>query len=180
MFAQFKARAEELSVRVLRASSSEQGLELLLAEIKGLGIKKAAAAPLTLVDRNNLQDQAAAEGIDLCIAMDRDLIEQADLGISEFDLGIAESGTLVQDASSLHSRLVSMLPPVHAALLSTSTLVPGFADALTVIDRVYNGEMPPFLSFISGPSKTADIEGVLTIGVHGPRRLVILCIDGEC
>jgi L-lactate dehydrogenase complex protein LldG len=46
-----------------------------------------------------------------------------------------------------------------------------------VIEKVYNGQMPAYLSFITGPSKTADIERELTIGVHGPEKLIIVCID---
>ena len=176
-FALFKKKAEELTVKVDRASSSDRGLEMLLQRMESMDIRRAVASHLTLIDTKNLGKRTCACGIDLSFDMNRDLIEKAEIGISQFDLGIAESGTLVQDASGLHARLVSMLPPVHLALISSSATVESLPDALTVIEKVYRGTLPPFLSFITGPSKTADIERVLTIGVHGPKELVVLFVD---
>lgn len=176
-FEQFNKQAQELTVKVLRTSSANRVPGILVKEMKEKGIKKAAASPLTLIDNKSVKKHAESRGINFSFDLNRDLIEKAEIGISEFNLGIAESGTIVQDASVLHTRLVSMLPPVHAALVSTGSIVETFPDALEVIQKVYKGIMPPFLSFITGPSKTADIERVLTIGVHGPEELIILFVD---
>ena len=176
-YKQFKKKAEELTVTVLRASSPDQALELIIDRMKALNIKQAVSSALTLIDAENLEKQAQAAGADLSSALDRDVIEKAGIGISEFELAIAESGTIVQDASSLHARLVSMLPPVHLAIVTTKSIVGTFPDALSVIENVYGGHLPPFLSFVTGPSKTADIERVLTIGVHGPKEVIVLFID---
>ena len=135
------------------------------------------STPLELVDTTKLEEALGNSGIDFCRELDLEKIEQAEMGISEFQLGIAELGSLFQDASGLHKRLVSMLPPVHLALLRTSSLVETFAHALEAIEEMYNGQIPPYLSFITGPSKTADIERELTIGVHGPETLIIIFID---
>jgi L-lactate dehydrogenase complex protein LldG len=135
------------------------------------------SAPLNLLDVKELEKAVVSEGLGFSTQLDRDRIEQADAGVSEFDLGIADLGSLFQEASGLHARLVSMLPPVHLALLRTSAMVESFGHALEVIEKAYNGNIPPYLSFITGPSKTADIERELTIGVHGPEKLIILCID---
>lgn len=174
----FKERAEELTVKVLRAASPGSALDLMREEIKELKIRRAAASPLNLVDVERLEKHLAAGDIDFSTRLDRERIEQADLGISRFDLGIAETGSIVQDASGLPARLVSMLPPVHLAILPTLALVETFEEALEVVEKIYGETMPPFLSFITGPSKTADIERELTIGVHGPEKIVILCVDG--
>jgi L-lactate dehydrogenase complex protein LldG len=173
----FKTKAEELTVKVLRAASSKEAPDLILGEIRQLQVQKVAATPLTMLDDKALQAYEPSIDVDFCRELNRDKIEQADMGISEFDLGIAQLGCIVQDASDLHTRLVSMLPPIHLTLLKTSTLVESFADALEVIEKAYKGNIPPYLSFITGPSKTADIERELTIGVHGPEKLIILCID---
>lgn len=154
-------------------------MDLIIEEIKKQGNRKVAVAPLLFIDMNELEVKARREEIDICFRLDRHHIDTAGMGISEFNLGIAGLGSLVQDASSLHDRLVSMLPPVHLAILPTGRLVDTFEHALEVIDQVYGETMPPFLSFVSGPSKTADIERQLTIGVHGPEKLIILCVDLE-
>jgi L-lactate dehydrogenase complex protein LldG len=173
----FKTKAEELTVKVLRAASSKEAADLIIEQIRQLKVQKVAATPLAMMDDRALETYTLSVGLDFCRELNRDKIEQADMGISEFDLGIAQLGCIVQDASDLHTRLVSMLPPIHLALLKTSTLVESFADALEVIEKAYKGNIPPYLSFITGPSKTADIERELTIGVHGPEKLIILCID---
>jgi L-lactate dehydrogenase complex protein LldG len=173
----FKTKAEELTVKVLRAASSKEVGDLIIEQIRQLKVQKVASTPLTMVDDQALHADAPAEDMDFTMQLNKEKIEQADMGISEFDLGIAQLGCIVQDASDLHTRLVSMLPPIHLALLKTSTLVKSFTDALEVIEKAYSGNIPPYLSFITGPSKTADIERELTIGVHGPEKLIILCID---
>ncbi len=99
----------------------------------------------------------------------------AHLGITEFDCGVAATGTLVQDASAAAQRLASTLPPVHIALLRADAIVSSLGDAL----RRFDPARAPYLALVTGPSRTADIERVLTIGVHGPRRLVILLYEPE-
>ncbi|MEJ5369380.1 MAG: LUD domain-containing protein [Bryobacteraceae bacterium] len=99
----------------------------------------------------------------------------AHAGITEFECGVAATGTLVQDASAAAQRLASALPPVHFALLRAGALVETLGDAL----RRFDASRAPFLALVTGPSRTADIERVLTIGVHGPRRLVILLYEPE-
>ncbi|MFZ5942781.1 MAG: LutC/YkgG family protein [Bacillota bacterium] len=177
LFKSFKEKAEALTVKVVRVPSKEEAEKVIASELKSANAKLAVGVPLMLADVQKIKEMAEAQGIDFSLELDRNLIEKADFGISEFDLGIAELGTIVQDADSVHKRMVSTLPPTHLALISTKTIVDTFSDALDVIEKVYNGNPSNFLAFVTGPSKTADIERVLTIGVHGPGRLIIVCVD---
>jgi L-lactate dehydrogenase complex protein LldG len=94
----------------------------------------------------------------------------ADAGLTGADAALAETGTLVVSSGPGHSRLVSLLPPVHIALVPAACLT---ADLFTwTAGR--GGGMPASITLISGPSKTADIEQVMAIGVHGPKRLVVI------
>ena len=102
--------------------------------------------------------------------------ETADIGISGVEFGIAETGSVCQDAYAVESRLVSTLTPIHVVFLDSSRIVPGVAEAFEVISPAFN---QGYLSFITGPSRTADIERVLTIGVHGPSRFIIIAIDKQ-
>jgi L-lactate dehydrogenase complex protein LldG len=103
----------------------------------------------------------------------KDLALQAKVGISQMDWGLADTGSLAQDATAVEQRLVSTLVEVHLAILPTRAILP---DLPSLLGRLDPGRMA-YVSIITGPSRTADIERVLTIGVHGPERLVILCLD---
>ena len=97
----------------------------------------------------------------------------ADAGITGVDAALAETGTIVVSSGPGKSRLVSLLPPVHIALVPTSSLT---VDLFTWT-AARGGAMPASVTLISGPSKTADIEQVMAIGVHGPKRLIVILYD---
>lgn len=103
----------------------------------------------------------------------RGVSADAKVGISQLDWAIANTGTLVQDAAPVDQRLVSTLPLIHIALVRSDRLVPDLPAALTKI----RPDQTNYISFITGPSRTADIERVLTIGVHGPEKLIIVFFD---
>lgn len=103
-----------------------------------------------------------------------EIAEQALIGICTAQCGVARTGSLVSDSSAAALRLVSTLPPIHIALLPAEQIVESMAEALARFDP----QRSKYLSAITGPSRTADIERVLTIGVHGPRRLLIFLVKG--
>jgi len=86
---------------------------------------------------------------------------------------LANTGTLVQSADEVDKRLVSTLPLLHIAVVSTAGLLPDLPAVLSRVDP----RKSSYIAFITGPSRTADIERVLTIGVHGPERLIIVMVD---
>jgi len=98
-----------------------------------------------------------------------------DAGVTDAMLGIAESGTLVYRAGPHHSRGTCFVPLTHIALLRTDDIVADLIDALARLDTA-QAEPPRPTVLISGPSKTADIEGVLVEGVHGPRAVHVFLI----
>ena len=104
----------------------------------------------------------------------RNALIEADLGLTEADYAIADTGTLVLLARGNQSRLVSVLPPIHLALLRPETLVPSMSDLLPVLGaeaRGKDGKMSSAVTFITGPSRTADIETIRVVGIHGPIEL---------
>ena len=95
-----------------------------------------------------------------------------DVGISATQAAIAETGTLVLDSTRERHRLVSLVPPVHIAIVNASTICATLGETLSILQ---NGkELSPAITFITGPSRTADIELTLTIGVHGPQELYVI------
>jgi L-lactate dehydrogenase complex protein LldG len=97
----------------------------------------------------------------------------AELGISVVDIALAETGSAVMSSGPGRSRLTGLLPPVHAVLLPHSALTP---DIFTWT-AARKGQWPSSLTLVSGPSKTADIEQTMAVGVHGPKRFIALLFE---
>jgi L-lactate dehydrogenase complex protein LldG len=93
--------------------------------------------------------------------------------------GIAETGSLLLDLSDPVQRSATALPPVHIVLLKPSSIVPDLFAMGEIINRCIVGSDNAYISLTTGPSRTADIERVLTIGVHGPSELHVLILEGE-
>ncbi len=102
--------------------------------------------------------------------------DTADIGISGVEFGVAETGSVFQDGYAIATRLVTILPPLHVVFLPSANIVPGITEAFEIIAKNFDRG---YVGFITGPSRTADIERVLTIGVHGPSRFAIIAVDEE-
>ncbi len=111
----------------------------------------------------------------------RDKFINADVGISSANVVAADTGTLFIIENEGNIRLSTGLPPVHIALVGMEKLVPTFGDANKVAEvtwRFANYTVPSYVNLISGPSKTGDIEKVITYGAHGPKELHVVFLDG--
>lgn len=100
----------------------------------------------------------------------------ADAGLTSAQFGIAETGTLALDDAAARARRASLLPPLHVALLRTARLRATLDEALQ--EAAAGGRPSHALTLITGPSRTADIELQLVVGVHGPRELLVVLLDG--
>jgi L-lactate dehydrogenase complex protein LldG len=96
--------------------------------------------------------------------------ETADVGLTSAEAAFAETGSIVVSSGANTSRMVSLLPPVHIAMVPESKLT---ADIFTWT-AARKGSLPANTVFVSGPSKTADIEMTLVKGVHGPKRFIVI------
>jgi L-lactate dehydrogenase complex protein LldG len=183
-FESFAARAQAVSAEVHRFPTRAQTLEFILDFVRTLAGSRiqpsfAVWAPCSFLHGLDVAELTeSAPG--LTFQVTRGSASTATVGISQVDLAIADTGTLVQNATAVEQRLVSMLPSVHVAIVETGAIVPDLPAALSWFSPQQADSAdgpPPYLSFITGPSRTADIERVLTIGVHGPERLIIVCVD---
>jgi L-lactate dehydrogenase complex protein LldG len=115
------------------------------------------------------------------ITTDAEIIDKAaarelfgcDIGITSAQWAIAETGTLVLESGKEFSRLTSLLPPVHVCVLYAASIRETMVEILEAIKN----DLSPAVTFITGPSRTSDIELTLAIGVHGPRELHVIVID---
>ena len=104
----------------------------------------------------------------------QDLFEGMAAGFTTTLGGIAETGGLLLAPGPAEPRLLSLVPPVHVALLRAERIFDTLYQAFRELG--WNAGLPPNALVISGPSKTADIEQTLAYGVHGPKRLVVVLV----
>ena len=162
------------------ASGCEQDLSQAAADLCSLkSWSKIMAVP-------GLGSQALQTLIPLCREQSIKLIQDGlrqhlggiDLGLTWAEYGIAETGTVVMDSSREDIRLAGMISEIHAVLLPVSSIVADTSSLTQSLKADFeNG--PNYTSFITGPSRTADIERVLTLGVHGPLEVHIYVIGDE-
>lgn len=103
------------------------------------------------------------------------LFRNLDAGLTTTRGGIAETGSLILWPDASEPRLISLVPPIHVALLKATELYGTLSDAMA--EQSWSSGMPTNALLVSGPSKTADIEQTLAYGVHGPRELIVLVIE---
>ena len=99
------------------------------------------------------------------------------VGITDCFCGIGETGTLLLLSSPTTPKLHALLPETHICVLSKTRIVHTMEDAFQLL-RTERGELPRATFFVSGPSRTADIEQTIVIGAHGPYRVHVLLVDG--
>ena len=177
VFDTFKLRAEAVSAEVHAFPHKTDALDFIVHYLRDAGVSNAPQAYAVWADCPFLDDldkkQLSASMPGVIFDVNREVSAAAKVGISQLDWAIANTGTLVQDASPVDRRLVSTLPLIHIALIRSDRLVPDLPALLAKI----RPEQTNYISFITGPSRTADIERVLTIGVHGPEKLIIVFFD---
>ena len=100
-------------------------------------------------------------------------VRHADLGISGCDCLVAQTGSIIVSTRSTGGRAISVLPPVHLVIARWDQLVPDLASAMNLLRERYQHRWPTALSVITGPSRTADIEKIIVMGAHGPKRLAL-------
>ncbi|MDA0294847.1 MAG: LUD domain-containing protein [Planctomycetota bacterium] len=116
---------------------------------------------------------------------DRSLLLQCELGVSRATIGVVEYGTIVLSSGDTQGvkgtpterqRLVALLPATHVAILAATDLVETWDAALTALCST-SGDLPPTATFATGPSRTADIELELVLGVHGPKNQHVILLE---
>jgi len=167
MVEQFMAAAEAVGGAVKRFTTLDEAIASLKELAAG---KMATTSALPGNIRTILDDLAFAPP---------DGIDRADIGISFALAGAAQTGSLLLDLADPAERSATALPQIHAVFLKASTIVSDLYGLHDILARTLSSSGSSYLSVITGPSRTADIERVLTIGVHGPKELHVLILEGE-
>ncbi len=176
-----KEKAEAVQTRVALVRSMEEALTAAV-EITLKGGGHVLAAP-GLGERHEeavpfLNELCRSRGVDLLMENLRGHMGRIHTAFTVGDYAIAETGTLVQISHDEDLRMATMLSETHVAVIPVSRIRPHALafepEMLRILQRP-----PSYLAFISGASRTADIERLLTIGVHGPSELHMLILEEE-
>ena len=104
-------------------------------------------------------------------------LSDSDASITLCEFLVARTGSMVLSSKVSSGRTTSVYAPIHICIAKTSQLVYDIKDALDLLKKKYGDNMPSQISFATGPSRTADIEKTLVVGVHGPKEVYCFLID---
>ena len=102
-----------------------------------------------------------------------------DASITSCEFLIARTGTIVLSAAQESGRTASVYAPIHICIAYTDQLVYDIKDALLMLKEKYQHDLPSLITFATGPSRTADIEKTLVVGVHGPKEVYVFLVDSK-
>jgi L-lactate dehydrogenase complex protein LldG len=105
----------------------------------------------------------------------RDL-EACDAGVTTCEALVSQTGSILVSSATSGGRGLSILPHVHVIVAAVDQIVPTLGDALHQAKERHAGHLPSMLSFITGPSRTGDIERILVLGAHGPKELIVILV----
>lgn len=123
----------------------------------------------------NIREKLANAGFDRFTATD---ITNCDASITGCELLVARTGSLLMSSAQASGRTVSVYAPTHICVAYTSQLVYDIKEGLLNLKEKYAGKLPSLITLATGPSRTADIEKTLVVGVHGPKEVYVFLVEG--
>ena len=174
----FAAELEKLSCEVYRTSTSRETNEKLIQLFRDRHWEKTLIWQ-SLLDRDALLKQSLENAaIEFVTTSTIDKLADIPVGITDCEVALADTGTIVQQNVIGQPAFVSLLPDVHIVLVKASAV---YSNLQTYLQSIENAKEEVSASnnlvFITGPSRTGDIELTLTLGVHGPRELIVFIWD---
>jgi L-lactate dehydrogenase complex protein LldG len=110
------------------------------------------------------------------VDFDKNALESCDAGVTSCEALVAQTGSILVSSATSGGRALSILPHVHVVVATADQIVATLADALHAAQARHADRMPSMLSFITGPSRTGDIERILVLGAHGPKELILILV----
>ena len=190
LLAQLQKNAVLQEWNVVTVASEGEARDAIIAIAKGLDADLVVRTSHPIVERLGLDEALAATSIESVLLAassfngDReqlqDIAARANIGVTGVDYLIAETASASLVSREGMSRMASLLPPVHIAVAHIDQVMENLGDLLTLREAELADEDAPnwYLNLVSGPSKTADIEQTIVIGVHGPGEVHLVVITG--
>lgn len=176
LYASFKAGLEAVNGTCVRAAKADLG-KAIADVFTQAGIQDTCIAETPLMEEAGVIGALEAAGIKVYTDHIRKNAETVKGGVSEAQWGIASLGSLIQGRDNVDERLIGTMCEYYIGIIKGSMIVPEYDDMFDILCEL--PELPNFVGFITGPSRTADIECVSTVGVHGPLCLAAVVVEDE-
>jgi L-lactate dehydrogenase complex protein LldG len=174
MVERFRLALEAVAGRCVLVRDEREAAEAVRGIVEQKQARRVAVSDSTLVRRVLAQVSSTAELLENQAASE---LFDCDLGVTSAQWAVAETGTLVLESESERHRLASLVPPVHVAIIESRQIRRTLGEVLQVLSERGVDDLSRAVTFITGPSRTSDIELTLAIGVHGPAELYVIIIE---
>lgn len=181
---QFESELTRIGGRYYAAANAESAWQYIEQIASDRRARRIVAWKTQVIGDIGLRQKMEAKGVEfLTETPDREFIALAagaDIGVSGVDYALADTGTLVLLARKGQARSISLLPPVHIAVMRREQILSALSDLFPLVRGEAEAEgrdLSSAITFVTGPSRTADIELTLVVGVHGPQELHALLLD---
>jgi L-lactate dehydrogenase complex protein LldG len=173
----FKDELEAVSGQLIQVKNAHDAADATISIVKGRGLERVVGWEPAEIHCGGLGASLAEAGIISVTSGDPEELSASVIGITGAEAGLVDTGSIVLRHGRGRSPLVSLQPETHIAILRRDRLFPGldeyFASAAFTSGAMDGGDTSS-LVLVTGPSRTADIEQALTLGVHGPKELIVV------
>lgn len=174
LYDKFKTALEAVDGSCIKIGKSDLA-ETIVQLFDGLNVKDTCLLESDLMKELKVADYLREKGVEVFTDHIRLHAETAIGGICEVDHAIAELGTVTQESDDVDARIIGTMPEYYIGVLKASTIMDTYDDMFDYLSEL--DPIPNYVGFITGPSRTADIECVSTVGVHGPLKITIIVLE---
>ena len=175
----FMNEITKVSGKAIILKSEDEIKDYVIRLVEEHSAKSLAIWESDFLKQINLREFLENKGLKFAPPNSKEEMAEADIGITEADFGIADTGTLVLIANEKQPRSVSLIPPIHVAILQSDVILEKMEDVFAILKNSLDetgsiAKLTSCITFITGPSRTGDIELNIILGVHGPKELFVL------
>ena len=174
----FRQALEAVAGHCLVVGDELEAARALRRIIEERGARKVAVSD-SAVARRVLEGARGGADTEVLEAATAEELFECDLGVTGAQWAVAETGTLVIESDAERNRLASLVPTAHVAVVGSGRVRQTLGEVLSEIGSGGAERLSRAVTFITGPSRTSDIELTLAVGVHGPADLYVIIVEGE-